>query len=75
MKTISKFFIALLMFFTGLSSASAQSDYLLDYGPGSISWCWQMQQQENAIRMQNAMMQQQVLNYYQQQAAAVTQWM
>lgn len=61
MKAISKIFIVLSMLFTGLSSASAQSDYLLDYGPGSISWCWQMQQQ--------------VLNYYQQQAAAATQWM
>ncbi len=59
----------------GISSASAQSDYLLDYGPGSPSWCWQMQQQINAMDMQTAMMQQQVLNYYQQQAAAATQWM
>lgn len=64
MKAISKIFIVLSMLFTGLLSTSAQSDYLLDYGPGSISWCWQMQQQENAMRMQTAMMQQQVLNYY-----------
>ncbi len=59
----------------GISSASAQSDYLLDYGPGSPSWCRQMQQRENAMRMQTEMMRQQVLNYYQQQAAAATQWM
>lgn len=75
MNTISKFFIAISMVFAGISSASAQSDYMLDYGPGSISWSWQMQQRDNAIRMQNAMMQQQVLNYYRQQAAAASQWM
>ena len=75
MKTISKFFIALSMVLTGISSVSAQSDYLLNYGPGSPSWCWQMQQGINAMSMQNAMMQQQILNYYRQQAAAATQWM
>ena len=75
MKTISKFFIALSMVLTGISSVSAQSDYLLNYGPGSPSWCWQMQQGINAMSMQNAMMQQQILNYYQQQAVAATQWM
>lgn len=75
MKATAKLVIALSMFITSLSSASAQSDYLLDYGPGSASWCWQMQQRENAISAQNAMMRQQVLNYYRQQAAAATQWM
>lgn len=75
MKNISKFFIALSMVLTGISSVSAQSDYLLNYGPGSPSWCWQMQQGINAMSMQNAMMQQQILNYYRQQAAAATQWM
>lgn len=61
------------MIIAGLTSANAQ--YYLDYGPGSIAWDMQMQQRENAIRMQNAMMQAQILNYYQQQAAAATQWM
>lgn len=75
MKTTTKLVIALSMFFTGFSSASAQNDYLLDYGPGSASWCWQMQLRENAISAQNAMMRQQVLNFYQQQAATATQWM
>ena len=75
MKNISKFFIALSMVLTGISSVSAQSDYLPNYGPGSPSWCWQMQQGINAMSMQNAMMQQQILNYYRQQAAAATQWM
>ena len=58
---------------TSLISAnevSAQS--YLDYGPGSPAWCYQMQQRENAISMQNAIMQQQILNYYQEQAAAAT---
>lgn len=63
------------MAFAGISSASAQCDYLLDYGPGSISWCWNMQQQINAMSAQTSAMQQQVLNYYRQQAAAATQWM
>lgn len=75
MKTISKFFLALSMTFAGISSANAQCDYLLDYGPGSIAWSWQMQQQINAMSAQTAAMRQQVLNYYQQQAAAATQWM
>lgn len=75
MKTIQKFAIAIAMLFLGLSSAHAQSDYLLNYGPGSISWCMQMQQQTDALRMMNAMMAQQAVNYYWQQAAAATQWM
>ena len=61
------------MIIAGLTSANAQ--YYLDYGPGSIAWDMQMQQRENAMRMKNAMMQAQILNYYQQQAAAATQWM
>ncbi len=75
MKAISKLFITLSISVAALASASAQSDYLLNYGPGSPSWCWQMQQDINAISMQNAIMQQQIVNYYQQQAAAATQWM
>lgn len=55
-----------------VSTGEVKAQYYLDYGPGSIAWCAQMQQRENAIRMQNAMMQQQILNYYQQQAAAAT---
>lgn len=72
MKAISKLFITLSISVAALASASAQSDYLLNYGPGSPSWCWQMQQDINAISMQNAIMQQQIVNYYQQQAAAAT---
>ena len=75
MKTIAKLFIICYMVLIGFSSAKAQNDYLLNYGPGSPSWCWQMQQGINAMSMQNAMMQQQILNYYRQQAAAATQWM
>lgn len=55
-----------------VSANETKAQYYLDYGPGSPAWCYQMQQRENAIRMQNAMMQQQILNYYQQQAAAAT---
>ena len=54
----------------GASSAKAQA--YLDYGPGSISWCMQMDQQINAMRAQNAAMQAQIVSYYQQQAAAAT---
>ena len=75
MRTITKLFAAFSIAVAGTLTASAQGDYLLNYGPGSPSWCWQMQQGINAMRMQNAMMQQQILNYYQQQAAATTQWM
>lgn len=72
---MSKLLVALLMVIVSASSASAQSDYMLDYGPGSISWTWQQQQGLNAMSMQNAMMQQQIANYYRQQAAAANQWM
>ena len=51
----------------GGNSAHAQ------YGPGSLAWDYQMMQRENAIRMQNSMMQAQILNYYNQQAAYATQ--
>ena len=72
MKTNYKFMLVLVMVTIGFCSAKAQSDYLLNYGPGSPSWCWQMQQQINAISTQNAMMQAQITNYYNQQAAAAT---
>lgn len=55
-----------------VSSNEVKAQSILDYSPGSPAWSAQMQQRENAIRMQNAMMQQQILNYYQQQAAAAT---
>ena len=55
---------------TLVSSADVKAQYWVDYSPGSLAWDYQMQQRENAIRMQNAMMQQQILNYYHQQAAA-----
>lgn len=54
MKTSKKFFLALTMTIAGLTSANAQCDYLLDYGPGSIAWSWQMQQQINAMSAQTA---------------------
>ena len=54
------------------SANDAKAQYYMDYGPGSLAWDAQMQQRENAIRMQNAQMQQQIMNYYQQQAAAAT---
>lgn len=73
MKSLKKIFLTLSLVIASLTSANAQ--YYLDYGPGSIAWDMQMQQRENAIRMQNAMMQAQILNYYQQQAAAANQWM
>ena len=50
-------------------------DYMLNYGPGSPAWCWQQQQEINAMAAQTMMMRQQVLNYYSQQAAAATQWL
>lgn len=67
--------IAMVTVVTVMSLVSAnetKAQYYLDYGPGSPAWCYQMQQSENAIRMQNAMMQQQILNYYQQQASGAT---
>lgn len=75
MKRIKLVLAVILFSIMGTTTIRAQyvSDYMLDYGPGSVAWCAQMMQQENAIRMQNAMMQSQILNYYQQQAAAATQ--
>ena len=75
MKATYKFMMVVAMVTVGLCSVKAQGNYLLDYGPGSISWCWQMQQRENVISAQNAMMQAQILNFYRQQAAAATQHM
>lgn len=74
MKKIQFIIIAVVMTLLGLTSAKAQS-YILDYGPGSIPWCMQMDQQINAMRAQNAAMQAQILSFYQQQAAAATQHM
>lgn len=71
MKTMIHSFMVIAICFIGFTSVNAQN-YLLDYGPGSIAWSYQMMQQENAIRAQNAMMQARILNYYQQQAAAST---
>lgn len=75
MKTINKLALVFVMVTVGFCSVRAQGDYLLNYGPGSPSWCWQMQQQENIIRAQNAMMQARILDYCRQQAAAATQHM
>lgn len=72
MKKIQIIIVAAIFSVVGMTSAKAQN-YLLDYGPGSIPWCMQMQQRINAISMQNAMMRAQTLAYYQQQAAAATQ--
>ena len=70
---VKRIAMAAVVVVSGLVSANeAKAQYYLDYGPGSPAWCYQMQQRENAIRMQNAMMQQQIVNYYQQQAAAAT---
>lgn len=73
MKKIQIIIVAAVFSMIGMVSAKAQSSYLLDYGPGSIPWCIQMDQQINALSMQNAMMRAQTLAYYQQQAAAATQ--
>ena len=72
MKKIRIIIMTAVLSVIGFASANAQS-YLLDYGPGSIPWCIQMDQRINAMRTQNAVMQAQVLAYYQQQAAAATQ--
>lgn len=68
-RVMKKFFVLFVVSFCSIATAMSQN-YLLDYGPGSIAWSYQMQQRENAISMQNAMMQAQILNYYRQQAAA-----
>lgn len=47
--------------------------YLLDYSAGSPLWCWQQQQQINAMAMQSMMMQQQILQFYRDQANTVQQ--
>lgn len=75
MKNMKKFFLTLSLVIAGLTSANAQCDYLLNYGPGGLAWTWQMQQQLNAGNAYLAAMQQQTVNYYQQQAAAATQWL
>lgn len=54
-------------------NVSRAQDYLLNYGPGSPAWCWQQQQEINAMAMQNMMMQQQILQYYRNQTNAVQQ--
>lgn len=68
---MKKILVLLTISFASISYAMSQN-YLLDYGPGSIPWTYQMQQEINAMSMQNAMMQAQILNYYNQQAAAAT---
>jgi hypothetical protein len=74
MKSFEKVLLmfAFTMIFTTISKAQ---DFLLDCGSGSPSWCWQQQQQINAMKMQNMMMQQQILQFYRNQAAAVQQQM
>ena len=72
MKKIRIIIVTAVLSILGATSAHAQ-DYLLDYGPGSIPWCMQMQQRINTISMQNAMMRAQTMAFYQQQAAAATQ--
>lgn len=72
MKKIQFIIVTVILSIVGMTSAKAQN-YLLDYGPGSIPWCMQMDQRINAISMQNAMMRAQTLAFYQQQAAAATQ--
>ena len=72
MKKIQFIIVTAILSIVGMTSAKAQN-YLLDYGPGSIPWCMQMQQRINAISMQNAMMRAQTMAFYQQQAAAATQ--
>ena len=72
MKKIQFIIVTAILSIVGMTSAKAQN-YLLDYGPGSIPWCMQMDQQINAMRAQNAMMRAQTMAFYQQQAAAATQ--
>lgn len=72
MKKIRIIIVTAVLSILGAASAHAQN-YLLDYGPGSIPWCMQMDQQINAMRAQNAMMRAQTMAFYQQQAAAATQ--
>lgn len=71
MKKVKMTIVALALAVTG-----AKAQYADVWGnawdPGSLAWCWQ--QQLNIISMQNAMMQQQILNYYRQQAQNVTNW-
>lgn len=55
------------------SKVSYAQDYLLNYGPDSPSWCWQQQQEINAMVIQNMMMQQQILAYYRNQTNTVQQ--
>lgn len=72
MKKIQFIIVTAILSIVGMTSAKAQN-YLLDYGPGSIPWCMQMDQQINAMRAQNAMMRAQTMAFYQQQVAAATQ--
>lgn len=76
MKTTSKMLviglIASLFFFTA-NVCKAQS--YMDFGPGSISWCWQQQQQFQAWQMQQMIQHQQLLQYYNNQRIAAEQQM
>ena len=71
MRTIRNLFVVAMLCIVGVSTVNAQN-YLLDFGPGSPSWCYQMQQQINEIERVNAALQAQIMNYYNQQAAAAT---
>lgn len=70
-KMLGKAILIVALFMSAIS-ANAQ-DWLLTYGPGSPAWCWQQQQQINAMQTQNMIMQQQLVQYYRNQAAAIQQ--
>jgi len=76
MKTTKKIFLwkalFIMMLTVGSNTSHAQS-VMLDYSAGSPMWCWQQQQQINAMKMQNMMMQLQILQFYRDQANGVQQ--
>ena len=76
MKTSLLFKVTCLVIAFMASASKGNAQYVVpDYSPGGIMWCAQMDQRINAMQMQNAMMQQQVLQFYHNQAAAATQHM
>ena len=74
MKKVMMTIVALVLAVTGAKAQYYSDGWGCPWEPGSPAWCAQQQQMINAMSMQNAMMQQQILNYYRQQAQNVTNW-
>lgn len=75
---MKRFYFAFLGVLAVLFMSAPQikaQNYLLDYGPGSISWYAQQQQLLMSMQAQTNAMRMNVLNYYRNQADAATRQM